>query len=630
MSAALYYPRERFFVRFQYTVIRPFSLIDQTILQLTQSGSSLGEAAQLLGLPPRMVVESAFELLKENMLTLTADSLALSMQGERWISNLKEYPRGQIRQGEAWVFYDWNLGSTQTFLRLDGEDDQEGDWDGQEICRFEDLKETKDNPVEIQFGSSIYSLKQWKDTVDNKLSYNIEGSRERLSIIVRSALRTALAKRRYTLYEMEPIENLRYCYKSGYRVEAHAQDMPEQSRKEAPDVKIPSECWLLTAEAHCQWLRKGMRDAHSHLLIFSAHETPDALKSIDADFSPTIKDSFLILGYPAKDTVRYKAKTERLCHMEDEKSESDMKLAVYDDANGIVHLALGSFNWMQGYRSQGASQTRACNDAGFEISVVLRSDQHAPALDAVLQLIITQVNEYSNSANKTKLIIALGNLRQRLEENLKCDQGAQEVANMVVLGRAITREYGQALRYGRRRCVILSHTLSESINPLRSLGDRQVPFESSCFIAFSKMHATLGNGMDERRDASKEEIEEYIRKNQPKNDNAVQISQLPGLHSRLIINDDIVTVSSLNCLSARRAVDNAFGFRFRDPESALMLEEFFTKNHGSKQNGSLDGDAVAAVLQSIQKKGETLEELARAHPEIYEALKTIARKPERE
>ncbi len=629
MSAALYYPRERFFVRFQYTVIRPFSLIDQTILQLAQAGSSLGEAAQLLGLPPRMVVESAFELLKENMLTLTADSLALSMQGERWISNLKEYPRGQIRQGEARVFYDWNLGATNTFLRFEGEDEQESDWDGQEICRFEDLKETEDNPVEIQFGSRIYSLDQWKDTVENNLSYNIGNSQERLSIIVRSALRTALARHRYSLYEMEPLENLRSCYKYGYRIEPQAQGVPEQFREEAPDVKIPGENWLLTAEAHCQWLRQSMRDAHSHLLIFSAHQTLGALESMDADFSPTAGDSFLILGYPEKDAARYKAKTERLRHMTDEKSESDMKLAVYDDENGVVHLALGSFNWMQSYRSQGVAPARACNDAGFEVSVVLHSDRHAPALDAVLQLIITQVKGYSDSADKSKLIIALGNLRQRLEGRLKLDSGAEETAGMVVLGRAITREYGQALRHARRRCVILSHTLSESMNPLRSLNDRQTPFESSCFIAFSDMYPAHDNGPDERRNASKEEVEGYIRKNRPKNDGAVQISQLPGLHSRLIVNDDIVTVSSLNCLSARKAVDNAFGFRFRDPESARMLEEFFTKNHGSKQDDSFDGDAVAAVLQSIQEKGETLEDLARSHPEIYEALKTIARKTEK-
>lgn len=628
MNVALYYPRERFSINFQYTRIRPFSLIDQIILNLVGDKRSLEEAAKALGLPLRMVVESAFELFRENMLVLTAGNLTMSELGNLWTDTLRDYPRERIHAGKAIIFYDWNLGYCLAEFKLeDPDDDEDGkendkDMHGLEQRKLFDLKDREEEPVMVQFGVETYGLDEWKNKVWKNLSPNIGDIQEQISIMARSALRNALARENLTLFEMDPLPNLSSCYRHGYKVEGTVQAGSEQLAAEVPEASIPQKDWLLTAESHCRWLSKAMQDARSHLLIFSAHQTNSALESMEKAFRPTNGDSFLVLGYASESEARYKPKADKLRHMIAGRNGSDMKLAVYDGADGNVHLALGSFNWMQSYWEQEDEEPCFNGKPGFEISVVLHSDRHASALEDVLQLISAQVKEYPDSADRSKLLVALDNLRRMLVEKLRSGSSDEDSGSMVVLGRAVTNECGQAMRHAQRRCVVLSHTLSEKMHPLRILSDRQAGFESSCFVAFSEMYPEHGNEGGKRNFATKEQINAYVRKAKSGVSKAVRICRIKGLHSRLIVNDDTVTVTGLNCLSATSAVNNAFGLRFSDPESALMLENLFTKDKSFTQVDSPDSN-VGAMLQSLREGEQSMEDLVRAHPELLEALKAI-------
>ncbi|WP_419780283.1 hypothetical protein [Maridesulfovibrio sp.] len=581
-----YHPQAKFKVEFQYTAKRQFTLIDQTILQLLQIGNDLSKIPEIIGLPKRMVVESAFDLLKEQMIIMTTESLVLSSRGDEWSENLTDYERGEIQNGEADIFFDWNSYMTQVFLNLDD------DWTPHNIPKeFIDLYELENSKETlVSFGDRHFQAAAWKDYTDS-LNKKFYDAKNIVDVKLRSSLRSALKKRNFELSNISKTTPPYNCYKYGYEV---ISETPDTSYKERiPKISIKEEDWLLSSSEHCEWLQKAMDDSNSHMIIFSAHEKQTALNNLEADFKETTKNSFLVLGYN-ESNLKYKPRKKTLRHIADERSDSDMKVVLYDDLKGVVHLSIGSFNWLKDYKTDIALGPER-NKKGYEISVVLHSNEHALTIIEVIETIYGQVRSFTETADKNKLLAALDNLKQLAENQLAStnsggsndtkDIDTNEIESAFLGGRAVACESGLSLLNAKHRSLVLSHTMSEKVDPLRHFENREYPYAEKCLVLFSDMYLTQKEiGQDGK--ASPQRIESYLASKQEKlaeigKKDVGHVVHSPNIHSRLIINDDRITVTSLNCLSALGAIDKSFGIRFKDPESSSFLmdifEDFFPK-----------------------------------------------------
>lgn len=568
MSTDVYFPRAKFTVHFQYTSLRAFSQIDQTILQLLKASQALSVIPEFLGLPRRIVVESAFDLLKEQMLQMTASSLSITPKGEKWVERLTEYHRRPIHQGKADIYYDWNSGATDVCLNLEKSNQEDTISDEFFDLFYLSPKETSKNQEKIFYLNKDYSSKDWKKRAEI-LQFNFGSVKMQVEVVLRAALKSKLHREKLKLFEMEPLsDGFNNYYRYGYKSRLVFKNGGDSGYTKVPEVCFEPEEWLLSTGDHCRWLQQALRKAHSNLLVFSAHQSAEALEEIQSDFSQQVNGSFLVLGF-------YKKMDTFKCHgglqyIADEKSNSDMKIVIYEDEDGIIHLALGSFNWLRDYRNPESFENE---NEGIDISILLQSQKHDATMISVIEAIRSQVEGYSDSVKKSELLSVLHSLRKRMSSE---ENSSFVDETMFIAGSTISGECGNALRNAKERCLVLSHTLHEKLDPLKILKNREVPVSSFCLIAFSYMYGK--DDLLERGRKASDECTLNFLKSQKKRirkcgtNNIASLEIVRGMHARLIVTDDIVTVTFLNCLSSFDTT-NAFGIRFRDKGSAIMFEE---------------------------------------------------------
>lgn len=555
----LYHPQAKFSVHFQYTSERSFSEIDTLVLQLINSNRSLSAIPDDLGLPKRIIAESAFDLLKEQMLAMTPKKLEVTPRGKRWLPNLTAYRKAQIHSGQADVFYSWNNNMTQTSFRLEHKNKNVNNYE--EFFDLFQLAEPTD--CKVQYGDQLFTIEDWKK-ITPQLERTYHSTKKHTDIFIKNAITSGLSDKGFQLHNLEQIKKPNYCYRYGYKITEIENHKSTEQANQIIELEIKRQDWLITPAEHSLWLKNALQSASNHILIFSAHENNQSLNLIESNFKETRKDSFLVLGYRAEENC-YKATAKKLIHIADENSDSDIKLVVFDDKNGKVHMALGSFNWMKDYHR--ATSYELDEQVGYEISVVLHSDTQARTIKNILEILQAQVQDYSSTIEKSKLLQAIKNLGSSATPYKKSNDNK----SLFIAGQAIATECGLALRTAQNNCLVLSHTISEALDPLQPLVERATPLASSCIVAFSDLYPSQPSHYRNR--ASKEQIDCYIKR-YSKN-HIGKIIHLPGVHSRVIINDDIITVSSLNCLSAFRAQKSAFGIRFKDPNSSQFLLSIF-------------------------------------------------------
>ncbi len=588
----IYHPQAKFQVDFQYTRMRHFSFVDQSVLQLLYEECSLNDIPSLLGLPKRMVVESAFDMLKEGMLNMNLTSLELSSLGEDYVDRLTEYPISQIYRGSADIICYWNTGHTKTTLKLESDiqrfSEASESGDSNEFYNLEELDD--DCGAVVCFENRDYTPEEWR-IKSKALECTFGDIKKNIEVQVRSSLRNHLNGRGFLLYSMESLEKRFRCYRYGYKTVRNMIVSADSVHSRTPEVQFEDENWLTTPEDHCVWFQKALADCRSHLLVFSAHEHPATLERIKDDFHETIDDSFLILGY-TEDAEKVKLKKSGLKRIADPNSNSDMKIVIYDDQDGNVHMALGSFNWLKDYKSP-KSLSKERNIPGYEISLVLHSSENGSTIFEVLEALQAQIREFTDNADKNKLLRALGNLKQLVPESVLPDE--QQVGDtievkdsMFVSGQTIATESGLAMRNASNQCLVLSHTISERIKPFRRLQNRDKAFGAYGIVAFSDMYPEHVFS-EQNEKASSEVIAGYLKDERKKMREELlkntHLLHLPNMHSRIIVNDDTITVTSLNSLSALGAIRRSFGLKFKDPRSAEFLMQLFEEHMPDIEDG---------------------------------------------
>ncbi|ACS79721.1 hypothetical protein [Maridesulfovibrio salexigens] len=564
MSHFVYFPRAKFSVSFQYTSRRSFSKIDQIVLQLLNQGQALSIIPELIGLPRRIVVESAFDLLKERMLLMNASSLEITPKGSSWMDKLAQYNKEPIQQGCAEIFYDWNNGSADVYLRLEkGKQEEIKNDDFYDLFKpLMDKDEKKQGKVLYQ--NKFYDMDKWKDKA-LVLQYNFDEVKGQVEVVLRAALKARLHREELKLFDMEPLgSGYNGYYRYAYRLAKDVSQAFKVSNRNIPDVSFSKNDWLMSAGDHCRWLKHALRKAETSLLIFSAHCSKKALDLICNDCSGDLKYAYMVLGFN-KNFIRFDyANGPRF--IADDGSNSDMKVVIYDDADGCVHVALGSFNWLREYRSSNEL------DDGVDISVLLNSRQHSATIVSIIEAVCSQVDGYSDNVKKSELLSVLNRLRKEISNK---EEIFDSTDNMFVFGSTITNECGHALRNAKDRCLVFSHTLHEKLKPFNVLGYREYPLSSFGLVSFASMYSK-DCSFDDIQKASGEYADEYIASQKKKLSkcgphDVASIERIDNMHARLIVADDVVTITFLNCLSSFD-VKNAFGLRFKDPESAKMFE----------------------------------------------------------
>ena len=609
MSKLLFHPCTRFSVSFQYSRDRVFSTFDQVLLQFIASGGRLSEAPRILGMPTRMIVESAFDLLKERMLEMDAKILQVSDLGKDHKDNLVEYRRSEIVQANCNAWYDWNQSLVNITQFVDpGED---GTGEDEYSASVKNIKEPIPEGSKVVFGQRYYDHDEWKEK-SRRLDYLFtERHRDGICEKIRLAVKRILGRKGQSLIMINNIEAPWHRFNLA-RLEKVAEPSPLSKNSAPPAIpqcSFSPEHWLLTRHAHCEWLKGVLSKARSHVFVFSGHEQTSALQDIlrSIDCGARIH---LVPGYPS--SAASGGMTVPLppqVHHHENGTDSDMKLVLYDDEFGW-HMALGSFNWLNDFRRTDTtnSQTAESKDlSGLEISILLSDGEHAVTMAEItgaLQRLLAKPGK-----KRADILKALEGVRESLEGRMSEATGD----SMFVLGDAVEAECGNALRNSATRCLVCSHTVGQSKDSLRIVRDRENPTASTFLVAFSDL-IILEDGKLQKAEGS--QGRKYLQERMEMIKGAAThgkgiLLQLPTLHSRIIIRDDVVTVSSLNVLASYRASTTTFGIRFIDKESATLLENVLL-GLAPREFSIKERLAILTVIENGESTIEA-EEIGRAH-----------------
>lgn len=618
MAREIYQPQCKIYVRFQYTSERTFSFIDQTILHLLQENYPLSKIPTLLGLPRRVVAESTFDLMTENLLTVNASSVKLSPHGEEWCSKLTKYRKYSMHGGNASVYYQWNTGHTSVDLNLEDDFDDYGekkiapnDSDTAKAVHFSQLDDNEN--AKIFYADEYITPNDWRNHA-KRLDRNFSAKQNYVEMAVKNAVKNALEQHGYMLFSIDPIEKPPKCYEYVCLATSHDSSAPELAGSQSvPVVHMPEESWLLSAKDHDTWLSKALSAARTHILIFSAHHTAAAIASINEKLNPKCENALLVLGYYDEKAQQNMRQSQIRCALiADQYSNSDLKMVIYDDHEGQVHLALGSYNWMQN------AAAAPSDKKGMEISLVLNSTAHASTICDILEYLHKSVEGYANRYAINKLQYAMSKLRSitRAPRSRDVGEKSHEPQSMFAAGTMLTNQCGNALRSAQKRCLVLSHTMRTEMPIMKVLSNREATFEEGCIVAFSKMYEP------DTRDvkASDSYIEDYIQESLKgiSQADAITIAQIKNLHARLVINDDTITISSLNFLSSTGAVRQSLGLLFKDAQSATWLMGLFAAWKKNKEAA----ETTAHADEREQEK--VLETLRNMNPAERDELLRLA------
>lgn len=575
MAREIYQPQCKIYVRFQYTSQRTFSFIDQTILHLLQENFLLSQIPALLGLPKRVVAESAFDMMTENLLTVNANSVKLSPHGEEWSLKLTQYRKYTTHDGNASVYYHWNTGHTSADLNLEDDFDDYGekkrDFNDSDTAKAVNYRQLVNNKnARILYADEYITPNDWRGHAE-RLDRNFFSKQYYVEMAVKNAVKNALEQHGHMLFSIDPIEKPSKCYEYVCLTTSYDSNAPELAGSQSiPEVYMPEESWLLSAKDHDTWLSEALAAAHTHILIFSAHHTTTAISSIKEKLNAKCESALLVLGYYDEKAQQNMDKSQaRFTLIADQYSNSDLKMVVYDDHEGQVHLALGSYNWMQN------AAANPSDEKGMEISVVLNSTAHNSTICDILEYLHKSIEDYADRCAINKLQYAMSKLRSmaRSLRNKGAEGEPQEPQSMFAAGTMLTDQCGNALRSAQKRCLVLSHTMRTEMPIVKVLSNRETTFEEGCIVAFSKMYEP--DTCDIK--AHDDHITEYIYESMKNisHADAITIAQVKNLHARLVINDDTITISSLNFLSSTGAVRQSLGLLFKDAQSATRLMGLF-------------------------------------------------------
>jgi hypothetical protein len=577
---SIYTPMSIFDVEYSYSQKRPFSRLEGLMLRAFGEGLGLGEIADAFKMNNRMIQEAAFDLMSEGFIAYSPKDragLRLTQKGEEWrFKDLRDYERNIPSIESQKIAFSW------------------GSWDCQESDKRDPLLVSEDfvaneGDAEILYGGEILTYEEWADErnhIEKTANY---------PAILKEPLGELLIKQDgkvLSFVEGEPrIKGERFQYlpvdegsEKASRHKKPAQKHTPRKRRPAP-IKYDEKEWLFSEKDHDDFLDMALQRAARHVFIHSAHFSEESCELINRRIAglENKPDIYALLGFPdGSDSTESFVNcfsgenvTATGC------SKSDLKLIAYDDADNVWHVVVGSYNWLQRY---GAAR----GNAGGELSFVLNSRRHAEAIREIFMEIDSWLAEFPVFAALRSIFAEFVRLDDSDEtaEPPRSDDDCEVSRAVFVPGVFLQGECELAIINAKHRCLVSSYSYLKRLSRDGQLGvienviTKRIligdpPIDNAFIVAFSVIRdGEEDNDTNKSRQRQLEDLRERIEKlGSPGGVRGLLIQR--DIHSRFVVRDSLITISSLNMLSSRNFY-RAFGIRVDCDEAAGKIESMLS------------------------------------------------------
>lgn len=550
-SAEIRVPLTEIRVKFRSSTQRPITELDRMVMQAIAGGaSSVDDLRPIFQLPERLLVECLVDLIEMALLALdtSGSGFRLTEFGEQSLDqNLTSFGE-QLDDSEEMTFLREDLGGRIASGQIIRYDREKGDVQPLAVQgsiphgEIEQLlvRELKRNGKHLH---SVESITPVRDGISFK-------------VMVEKGSMSGLPNQWRHLFSILQVEAIRRTGVSHVTLQREREN--EENDLLWANVSINASDLLLSASDHEAALIDTIEQAHSHLLVLSAHASEAALDKIKAPIKSAIERGVRVdvlwgLTSPNEGGESH-AKTTKKWLQEMRKSlsggvgdhltvnedalDSDAKVLVWDTPDGCYHTVVGSYNWLYGLDSPSAEHP------GSDIGVRLNHSR-------LVGNICTTVSGWLDARGQQLSGVALRwrNIGKDLaqKEDLDVSEGTATATSMRVI---YDESHAEILREGlinaSRRLLVSSHKLNRSAtgSPYGGGGKldwlvrrRQSSDFSFVLVTGKSPRVDYWNAEDERR------LNDLVN-----NVNGKKCIE-SGTHARVLIYDDVAVVSGYNFLS---------------------------------------------------------------------------------
>lgn len=575
-STELRIPLTEIRVKFRASTQRPITELDRMVMQAIAAGAnSVDSLKPIFQLPERLLVECLVDLM--DMALLALDS---SGSGFR----LTEFGERSLDQGLTSFGEQLDDADEVTFLR----EDLAGRIALGPITRHDREKGTMQSPKvqgSVPHGEIEQILIQ-KLKKDGKHLHSVESIipvRDGISFKV-TVDKEAISGLPSQWSHLKPQLLAEAEERTGIS-HTTSQRAPESEQDDAlwTEVAINASDLLLKASDHEHVMAKAIEQAHSRLLILSAHVSETVLNKLKQPIKAAIQRGVrvdVLWGLPSlEEGGESHAKTTKKWLQEIRKSlfdgagdhltvneeplNSDAKLLVWDAQDGSYQAIVGSYNWLYGLDSPSAERL------GSEVGIRLSDPQPIGNICTTLSGWLDARGQQLNGIALRWRNIGLS-LAQK--SPLPAPGDDADVSKVRVV---YDESHAEVLREGlvnaSQRLLVSSHKLNRSATGSPNNGGGKLDWLARR-NAVSGFQFVLVTGRNPKADSWTPEDQIRLEELVKGVDGSIRLGE--GTHARVVVYDDVAVVSGYNFLSTTHD-KRQVGVIVRGPTIANALWDAF-------------------------------------------------------
>lgn len=552
MSTEIRIPLTEIRVKFRAGSRRPISELDRLVMQAIAAGAnSVNSLTPIFQLPERLLVECLIDLMDMAL-------LALDMSGGGF--RLTEFGTRSLDQRLTTFGERLDDAEELTFLR----EDLTGHIGPRRIVWY--AREKGDMPLglvqgNVSFGEMerllLQELKVNRDyqgkhlhsvdsivPVRDGISFKVTVDKQSISGLPSQwrhlqPLLVAEAKKRGVAYAgafrpEEPVEDLTWC-----------------------ETSLREDDLLLTASSHETTLLDAVKQAHSYLLIVSAHVSEKMLNTLQAPIAAAIQRGVrvdVLWGLPSlEEGGELHAKTIKKWSQEirrsssggagdyltinEEPLNSDAKVLAWDVQDGFYRTVVGSYNWLYGL--DGSVAERRGSEASVRIS-------DPRLVGSICSTLAGWLDASGQQASGISLRWRQIGLHLAQQEPPLIAQDAPTVRMGVVFDERHAEMLREGLVNATQRLLVTSHKINRSATGNPQDGGGKLDWLSRReAVAGFQFVLVSGRKPKENNWTS----EDQIRLDELVTSAGGSMSLGEGTHARVLVYDDMAVVSGYNFLS---------------------------------------------------------------------------------
>lgn len=577
-------PISRFRVSYDVAMGRPYSRLEALVLRAVGAGATnVNQLEAVFRVHRRLLVEALVTLTQAGWLALGAsedNSILLTSEGQEALQS-NESPRSRVVESRlATVIMERVTGaciSNDSLRYLSNREIDDRTINGVKLPSSIGVNRLDDASVSDYLPRKKGEWIHWIGPIDQVSKFNhwlpvsIDLSNNEL-IGLPDEWTYRLSQ--YILTESSRVKPLlgtkdRNAIIAGYKGRRNLDD-PEIPR--SPEVTFPAtvlaEDILFSQSDHEDLLKKVLSEARTALLVTSAFLSLSSVQSLKGDLLRALQRGVnvdLLWGYSAEKNQSGQDATTWLrelasntkasgatgvLRLNEVASQSHAKIVLWDDADGF-EVCVGSFNWLSasGVRETGSDAGDVVKNVSFRTRVpgiVSRICRRAAVLwDTVRGEIISSTGDrWRQVATELEAI----SVATALEES---DQPNARIS--VVADRDHEYLLRRSLLNAKRRLVVTTHKLG-GIAETRLVSASERERNSGFSLGIRYGESTIS-------DEDVTRIAELIEKSNG------TIRQIPQLHAKVLICDEMICISSYNFLSA-----DPYGTSKESRELGIVIE----------------------------------------------------------